>query len=181
MTDITLTAAQINKVTDEHCTEPPVEPPVDPPVEPPVDPPVEPPIDPPVPPTNLYSIYFADIWGRKLTTQRQFYSNTNILNRQRDGTSVAIRLPAMDQKYELRIWAVETTNTSPGTYGVFSWRRDFNEPYIDKHGWGQGGSVSAILTPEDSLRTLYFNHQIARISARYAPWWSTLQCMFDKT
>ena len=167
----TLTLAEIDLVLDEHCD---TAPPIDPPVEPPIDPP---PIEPPIA-TDLYSIGFSDVWGQRLSTSKEWYSNEHVYNRKKDGTSMLIKLPNMSRRYGLRMTAVENTGTAPATYGIFSWRRDFAEPFIDEHIWGPGGGLSVTLSPEHSGMNLYFNHQIASPGQRFAPWWSTLQCMF---
>lgn len=171
MTTITLTDLQIQRVLDEHCnTVPPIEPPIEPPIDPP---PIEPPTD-----TDLFSLYFSDVWGERLSTSKLWYPNRDVYNREKAGTSMLIRLPNMTVSYQLRIMAIENTGTPPGTYGVLSWRRDFNAPFIDEHAWGPGGGLSVILSPAHSGMNLYFNHQIAQPEQRFAPWWSTLQCSF---
>jgi hypothetical protein len=177
MTEITIihemTELQIQRVLDEHCTIGP-EPP-DPPDTP--DPP-----DPPDP-TDLYNITFGHVWGSPLAVptgryDKRFYRLTNVTNRKAAGTSMLIRLPAMSKDYEFWMSDVENTSTvNVARYGVFSWRRDFDKPYIDNHAWGQGGGLRIRLTPMDSNRNLYFNYRIANYSQRVAPWINTLQAL----
>ena len=176
MTTIRLTQDQIDLILAENCeVAPPIDPPpIDPPIDPPpIDPPVEPPIA-----TDLYSIGFSDVWGQRLSTSKFWYPNEDVYNRKKDGTSMLIRLPNMSVDYQFKMTDVENTGTAPSRYGVFSWRRDFNEPFLDSHVWGVGGGLAIILTPADSGRNLYFNHKIANTSQQFAPWWSTLQAMF---
>ena len=173
MTDITLTAEQIQKVLDEHVELEPADTP-EPTPTPKPKPKPKPKPGPHTSPAPQGRLSFTDVWGRRLSTTRSFYSNRNIYNRH-VGTSYRIQLPAMHRNYRLKITDVETAGSNYSRYGVLSWHRDFAQPFIDARTWGVGGGVSVILTPDDSGRVLYFNHQN---NSGLLRWWSTLQATF---
>ena len=132
----------------------------------------------PKPSGKLWAITFSNAWRGGLRTNISRYRNKQLLNRRSAGTSMRIVIPTLTRNYRLKITDVEITGTPHARYGVLSDRRDFNAPFHSEKHWGQGGNVSISLGPEDSGRTIYFNHRITEPSDRFQPWWSELQARF---